>query len=145
MARIEAVFVALAALDLDRLVAFYRGVFKEEPLVYQSDRYAEFALPGLHLALFKPQPTHRHEFTPPDDGRQRPQNATLSLCLVVDQLEPLLERLAMLGYPVQGAIATPSHGREVYAYDPEGNRLIVYEPTRGGGHEDGGRRTEGFD
>jgi hypothetical protein len=32
-----------------------------------------------------------------------------------------------LGYPPPGEIITASHGREIYTYDPAGNRLILHQ------------------
>jgi catechol 2,3-dioxygenase-like lactoylglutathione lyase family enzyme len=118
---LQTVFVALAALEFETLVGFYRDLLGQEPVLHQNDRYAEFVLPGFRLALFKPQASDRDEFS-------SPQGAALSLCLEVDNLESALDRLAALGYPAPEAIATSSHGREVYASDPAGNRLIFYEP-----------------
>ena len=45
----------------------------------------------------------------------------------VDNLERSINELAQLGYPPQGQITTASHGREIYAYDPDGNRLILHQ------------------
>ena len=42
-------------------------------------------------------------------------------------LEAAIAHLDVLGYLPPGEIMTASHGREIYAYDPIGNRLILYE------------------
>jgi len=118
--QLEQIFVALAEPTPETsLVQFYRGLFEQEPVIWQSGLYAEFALPGLTLGIFQPQALHQAEF----QGRA----GSISLCLEVRPLEAAIERLSQLGYPPSGSILTASHGREIYAYDPAGNRLILHE------------------
>lgn len=118
--QLEQVFVALAELaGEDNLVSFYRGLFEQDPAVWRPGIYAEFALPGLRLGIFQPQAADQAEF----EG----QAGSISLCLEVSPLEAAIERLSHLGYPPPGSIMTTSHGREIYAYDPAGNRLILHE------------------
>ncbi|MBD0267928.1 MAG: VOC family protein, partial [Cyanobacteria bacterium Co-bin8] len=45
---------------------------------------------------------------------------------VVD-LEGAIAHLTTLGYPPPGPVMIASHGREIYAYDPDGNRLILHQ------------------
>ena len=98
---------------------FIAELFGQDPAVWRPGIYAEFALPGLRLGVFQPQVAHQLEF----EGRA----GSISLCLEVSPLEAAIERLNRLGYPPLGAIMTTSHGREIYAYDPAGNRLILHE------------------
>jgi len=123
MVRITEVFTAIASLDLNRSVGFYQGFFESAPVVCHSDRYAEFHLPGLRLAIFCPNLAHRSEF---DD----PARSAMSLCVEVADLGGAIARLGAIGYPPPGEILTASHGREIYAYDPDGNRLILHEAMR---------------
>ncbi|EDX77907.1 hypothetical protein MC7420_7645 [Coleofasciculus chthonoplastes PCC 7420] len=37
--------------------------------------------------------------------------------------------MSNMGYPPPGEIIVASHGREIYAYDPNGNRLILHQPS----------------
>ena len=113
------VFASIASSDVPRSVAFYRQFFGREPVAAIADRYAEFRLPGLRLAIFKPSETHRTEF-------DRSAGAGLSVCVEVSDLEAAIERLSAIGYPPPGEIVVASHGREIYAYDPDGNRLILH-------------------
>ncbi len=53
----------------------------------------------------------------------------MSLCLDVENLEVAIAHLTQLGYPPSGDIITASHGREMYAYDPDGNWLILHQDS----------------
>jgi predicted enzyme related to lactoylglutathione lyase len=77
--------------------------------------YAEFQLAGLTLGLYEPK------------NPQTGCSSSLSLCFQVDNLENAIALVTSLGYPPPGEIMTPSHGREVYAFDPDDNRLILYQ------------------
>jgi len=113
-------FVTLAATDTETLVQFYAQLLEQEPKPYIPNVYAEFELPGLRLGIFKPKEKHQQEF-----GNSA--QSGMSLCLEVDDLEKAIAHLTILGYPPPGEITTASHGREIYAYDPATNRLILHE------------------
>lgn len=117
--QLRQIFVALAGSEA-KLVPFYRQLFGLEPAVW-SPQYAEFELPGLKLGIFKPKADQQQQF----QGAGR-----ISLCLEVVQLEQAIEQLIEMGYPPPEEIVTASHGREVYAYDPDGNRLILHESVK---------------
>lgn len=112
-------FLTLGCHDLGRSVEFYRALLSQPPRVHIPEKYAEFHLPGLRLALFAPKDGHQAEFM----GKSGP----MSLCLEVADLEAAIAHLAAIAHPPPGPIVTASHGREVYAYDPQGNRLIFHE------------------
>ena len=116
----SAAFVTLAALEFEPLVEFYRQLLLQAPQPYSPERYAEFQLPGLRLGLFNPKPDHQAEFN-------QSAGAGMSLCLEVADLEGAIAHLTQLGYPPPGPITTASHGREIYGYDPAGNRLILHQ------------------
>ncbi len=113
-------FVALASVDFERLVGFYGELLHQSARPYQRDRYAEFQLPGLRLAIFKPKADQVGQFAAPGSG-------AMSLCLEVTDLAGAIAHLTHLGYAPPGPVLTASHGREVYAYDPDGNRLILHQ------------------
>lgn len=121
------VFVTLAHPAIAPLVDFYTQLFEKPPAVYRPDIYAEFDLPGLRLGIFTPRVDQEAEFASSGQGG-------MSLCLEVADLEEAIARLTYLGYPPPGMILTSSHGREVYAYDPAGYRLILHEPDNAGFH-----------
>ncbi|WP_448562863.1 VOC family protein [Trichothermofontia sp.] len=122
MLDIHSAMVTIATPHLDPLLAFYQALLGQFPHPYTPPVYAEFQLPGLRLGLFQSRTSDRLEFAQPGKG-------SLSLVLTVVDLEAAIGQLHALGYPPPGPIITASHGREVYAYDPMGNRLILYTPT----------------
>jgi len=115
--KIQTAYVTLASEHLSALVTFYQDLLAQEPQPYVPERYAEFVLPGLTLALFKPG--HPQEFSGPA--------ASMSLCLEVEDLADAIATLTDLGYPPPGNVIHASHGQEIYAYDPSGNRLILHQ------------------
>ena len=112
--------LTLASQDFNRLVDFYRQLLGNIPQPYRPEVYAEFQLPGMRLGIFNPKIDHAAEFVGATSGG-------LSLCLEVEDLESAISHLTCLGYPPPGVISTASHGREIYAYDPAGNRLILHQ------------------
>lgn len=111
-------FVTLATIKLEALITFYTQLLGQAPTTSIPNVYAEFQLPGLRLGIFKPT-KNQQEF---ESAKSR-----MSLCLEVTDLESAIAHITALGYPPPGEIITASHGREIYAYDPEGNRLILHE------------------
>ncbi|MCC5635627.1 VOC family protein [Nostoc sp. CHAB 5844] len=112
--------VAIATVNLETLINFYTQLFGEKPIALIPNVYAEFQLMGLQLGIFQPKKSYELEFA----------NATksnISLCLEVSNLEAAIAHLTNIGYTPPGKISVASHGREIYAYDPDGNRLILHQ------------------
>ncbi len=114
--------VTLAAIDLDTLVEFYSQLLTQEPKPFIPKIYAEFQLSGLRLGIFKPKHNHEQEFA-------NSTQSGMSLCLEVEDLEEAIAQLTNLGYPPPGEVTTASHGKEIYAYDPARNRLILHQSS----------------
>ncbi len=87
---------------------------------YIPNTYGEFQLEKLRIAIFKPKEPHIIEFN-------NSKNSGLSICLEVVDLAKAIAKITAMGYPPPGEIITASHGREIYAYDPTDNRLILHE------------------
>ncbi len=113
-------FVTIASINFDRVIEFYTQFLELTPHPYIPHVYAEFAIAGLRLGIFCPKPSNYAEF-------QHPRQSGMSLCLEVVSLEDSIDKLAQLGYAPTRQITTASHGREIYAYDPDGNRLILHQ------------------
>jgi hypothetical protein len=114
--------VAIATLNIETLVFFYTNFLEEEPTNLIPNVYAEFQLPGMKVGFFKPDPTHLVEF-------ESSTKSKMSLCLEVNNLESAIAHLTALGYPPPGKILMTSHGREIYAYDPDNNRIILHQSS----------------
>jgi predicted enzyme related to lactoylglutathione lyase len=112
-------WITIAPKNFKKSCDFYQQLLGKAPdrTLERSDRliYAEFHLTGFNLGLYEPKGTL-------NSGR-----STLSLCFQVENLEEAITLVTHLGYPPPGDIMTPSHGREVYAFDPDDNRLILYQ------------------
>ncbi len=115
-----AALVTIASVNFDQIVDFYTQLLGSVPQPYIPQVYAEFLVADLRLGIFAPKSSNRSEFG-------QPSNSGMSLCLEVDSLERSIDSLAQLGYPPPGQITTAAHGREIYAYDPDGNRLILHQ------------------
>jgi catechol 2,3-dioxygenase-like lactoylglutathione lyase family enzyme len=113
-------FITLASPNFAKIVAFYSALLEQEAQPYQADRYAEFRLPGLRLAIFRPKADQATQFEAPSSG-------AMGLCLEVTDLAAAIAHLTHLGYPPPGPVITAAHGHEVYAFDPDGNRLILHQ------------------
>ncbi len=112
--------VTLATFKIDKLVIFYTDFIGIKPAIYIPNVYAEFQFTNLKLGIFKPKQTDFSEF-------ENSAKSKMSLCLEVSNLESAIAHLTALGYSPPGAIITASHGREIYAYDPDGNRIILHQ------------------
>lgn len=113
-------FVTIAADSFEAIVQFYERLLNQSPKPYVENRYAEFRLGGLRLGIFQPNETHQDEFAAGSSG-------AFSLCIEVMQLEEAIAAVLASGGACTEDIAHTSHGRETYAYDPAGNRLILHE------------------
>ncbi|WP_375467442.1 VOC family protein [uncultured Nostoc sp.] len=113
-------FVTIASVNCEELVNFYTRFLEQKPIILIPNIYAEFNLVGMRLGIFKPKNTNESEF-------EALTKSKISLCLQVSNLEDVIAHLTALGYPPPGKISIADHGREIYAYDPDGNRLILHQ------------------
>ena len=114
----QSAWVTLAADEFDRAIEFYSRLLDQSPISLIPNVYAEFQLPSLRLGIYKPKQNESFLSTP---------FPAISLCLEVESLEAAIEHLTQIDYPPPGEILNSSHGREIYGYDPDGNRLILYQ------------------
>jgi predicted enzyme related to lactoylglutathione lyase len=112
--------ITIAAVDFDLLIAFYADLLQISPHPYRPQVYAGFKIAGVELGIFQPKASHVSEFAQQGHG-------AVSLCLEVDDLNGVLQKLAMAGYQGSLEITMASHGQESYIYDPEGNRIILHQ------------------
>ena len=112
---------AIGAEDFSRSVAFYTALLGREPDHRIGDGHAEFRLPGLRLEIFRPRAGGADDFRNPPGRR-----FGLGLVFRVSDLSRAVAEVERLGGAAAPAFDA-SHGRECYAYDPDGNRLILVE------------------
>ena len=112
--------VTIATLNLELLMEFYQQLIDEKPSNYIPNIYGEFQLKNLRLGIFKPKETNWQEFA--NSG-----SSPMSLCLEVENLQEAILHLKKMNYPPPGQIIQSSHGLEIYAYDPDNNRLILHQ------------------
>lgn len=115
--------VTIASTELEILTDFYTKLLSIKPNPYIPNVYAEFQLPNLRLGIFQPKPDQISEF-------KNSARSMISLCLEVSDLESAIANFTELGYPPPGQIIIASHGREIYTYDPAGNRLILHQSKK---------------
>ncbi|HYX16305.1 MAG TPA: VOC family protein [Nostoc sp.] len=113
-------FVTIASVNCENLVNFYTKLLEQKPVILIPNVYAEFNLVSMRLGIFKPKNINESEF-------EAIAKSKISLCLEVSNLEDAIAHLTALGYPPPGDISIASHGREIYAYDPDGNRIILHQ------------------
>ena len=116
----NSIIITIATINFDNIVGFYSKLLEEKPKKLIPDIYAEFEVAGLKLGIFKPKSANESEFV-------INTHSPLSLCLEVNNLKTAISNLTSLGYPPPGEISIASHGQEIYAYDPDGNRLILHQ------------------
>lgn len=114
------IYLAISTDDINALKDFYSRLLGQQPDVYRPSVYVEFRLQKLRLAIFKPKSARRSEF--------KNSSSSMSLCIEVEDLENAIAILADLGCLPPKEVIEASHGKELYAYDPAGNRLILYQP-----------------
>lgn len=113
------IFVTLSTNKIELMVDFYSQLLNQSPTIYQLPIYAEFQLTKLRLGIFQPKSERQAEFSN--------YSSSMSLCLEVENLVQAIAYISDLGYPPPGEIIKASHGREIYAYDPGKNRLILHQ------------------
>ena len=116
-----AALLTLAVENVEAIAQFYSQLLGQAPSLHTPQVYAEFQLPGLRLGIFRPRAAHQDQF--------QSTSGSMSLCLEVDDLEGAIAHLTQLGQPPPSSLQNASHGQEIYAYDPAGNRLILHQST----------------
>lgn len=114
---ISAALVSLATPNLETMQQFYRDLLGSSPAVEIPNSYSEFRLPGLRLGVYR---SHDPDF--------RACLGAVSLCLQVSALEEILSLPCLASVEVS-PVREAYHGREVDFCDPDGNRIVLHEPS----------------
>lgn len=118
---IKQIFISIATVNWEGLIRFYSQLLGVNPTQLIPGKYAEFMINSVKIAIFTPKAEHTTEFN-------QPQQSPLSLCMIVEDLNNAIACLKSIDYPHTLSIHIASHGREIYVYDPDGNRIILYQP-----------------
>jgi catechol 2,3-dioxygenase-like lactoylglutathione lyase family enzyme len=113
--------ITIATIDWATTLTFYQDLLQLPPQVLQLDRYAEFQLTDCTIALYAP---HLAESPIPQPY------PSLSLCLYVKSLASAIAYLQSVNIAIPSGIQYSGHGQEIYIADPNGNRIILYEPNQ---------------
>lgn len=134
--------VGFSTLDLDRLVRFYtetfgfeeEAAFSWEPgcddidaalaLDESAGSMAMLRLGTVYLELFEfsnPRPA------PADPARSVTQIGINHLCLLVDDIDVVVERLTSMSIPVHSSPRDIGDGPFVYCRDPDGNAIEFWQ------------------
>lgn len=119
--KIQKAWVTIAAVEFDRSVEFYRYLFQQEPQIVTPAKYAVFETAGIRLGIYCPTEEESPEKAPIT------LFPAVSLCVQIENVEKAVKHLEPEAHV--GEVRSVSHGREAYAYDPDGNRIILYEPV----------------
>jgi len=114
---ISTALISIATPQLDRLQGFYWDLLDQSWAIQIPGTYVEFRLPGLRLGLYR---SSNPEFA-------ACLGAT-SLCLQVKSLDDLLARPVLSSISIS-SVREAFHGREVDLCDPDGNRIVIHEPS----------------
>lgn len=109
--------ITLAVQNLAVMQTFYSALLGVMPHLAVSDRYVGFAVNGQRLGLFRPRQSEQQ------DWRSTP--GAWSLCLYVPDLQAACQTVLSAGGHIATKAIAEDYGRECYAQDPEGNRLIL--------------------
>lgn len=112
------VLMSVATPNLPQLRQFYHDLLQVDPVAILGESYVEFQLPGLRLGLYH---SAHPEF-------QAHPGGSISLCLQVNSLDRILKSTCLSSQSVS-EIRVAFHGREVDIRDPEGNRIVLHEPS----------------
>ncbi|GAB4143300.1 MAG: hypothetical protein Fur0046_20300 [Cyanobacteria bacterium J069] len=119
--------LTLSTPNLTRLRQFYHTLLGLAPSFEFPNTYVEFQVGTFRFGIFQPKQENADEFAAAHSG-------AMSLCLEVANVEAAIAAVqsahsAIATTPARSPspITTASHGREAYAYDPDGNRLILHE------------------
>lgn len=110
--------LSIATPNLSSMKAFYCALLDTPPAVVLDNTYLEFRLAGLRLGLYRSS-----------NPEYRASLGASSLCLQVENLDAVLA-LPVLQSVSISPLRSEFHGREVDFCDPNGNRVVVHEPSQ---------------
>jgi catechol 2,3-dioxygenase-like lactoylglutathione lyase family enzyme len=122
----DTVNVRYMVTDVDDAIAFYTGLLGFEVLTTAAPAFADVKRGNLRLLLSGPASSAGRAMP---DGAQPGPGGWNRIHLLVDDLEPEVERLRAAGATFRNDIVRGPGGKQILLLDPSGNVVELFEPA----------------
>lgn len=125
LSRDETVSVRYQVTDIERSIAFYTQHLEFEPGERAGSMFASVRRGNLRLILGGPGSSGSR---PMPDGRKQEPGGWNRILLYVDDLAPIVERLAKAGVHFRNDVEAGPGGKQILIDDPDGNPIELHQP-----------------
>lgn len=122
----DTVNVRYMVTDVDDAIAFYTGLLGFDVLTSAAPAFADVKRGNLRLLLSGPASSAGRAMP---DGAQPGPGGWNRIHLIVDELEPEVERLRSAGATFRNDIVRGPGGKQILLLDPSGNVVELFEPA----------------
>ena len=122
----DTVNVRYMVTDVDDAIAFYTGLLGFDVLTSAAPAFADVKRGNLRLLLSGPTSSAGRAMP---DGAQPGPGGWNRIHLIVDELEPEVERLRAAGATFRNDIVRGPGGKQILLLDPSGNVVELFEPA----------------
>ena len=122
----DTVNVRYMVTDVDDAIAFYTGLLGFDVLTSAAPAFADVKRGNLRLLLSGPASSAGRAMP---DGAQPGPGGWNRIHLIVDELEPEVERLRSAGATFRNDIVRGPGGKQILLFDPSGNVVELFEPA----------------
>ena len=112
--------------DVDKAIAFYTGLLGFELLTSAAPAFADVQRGNLRLLLSGPASSAGR---PMPDGAVPGPGGWNRIHLIVDELQPEVDRLRAAGALFRNDIVRGPGGKQILLQDPSGNVIELFEPA----------------
>ena len=112
--------------DVDKAIAFYTGLLGFELLTSAAPAFADVQRGSLRLLLSGPASSAGR---PMPDGAVPGPGGWNRIHLIVDELQPEVDRLRAAGALFRNDIVRGPGGKQILLQDPSGNVIELFEPA----------------
>ncbi len=127
----ETVTVRYIVNDVDTAIGFYTKMLNFAVVMHPAPEFAILALGNLRLLLSKPSGLGGGGQGMPDGTMQAPGGWN-RFQIVVDEIEPAVEKLRSAGCTFRNEMVTGVGGRQILLEDPSGNLIELFQYFRAG-------------
>ena len=122
----DTVNVRYMVTDVDDAIAFYTGLLGFDVLTTAAPAFADVKRGNLRLLLSGPASSAGRAMP---DGAQPGPGGWNRIHLIVNELEPEVERLRSAGATFRNDIVRGPGGKQILLLDPSGNVVELFEPA----------------